>query len=173
MKELDGFDALCERQFPINWMFACDGKSISANSSERHVRPKWPLIILTVGLKERCAQCREFISDRTLRPQQTGSSRLRTVTDMLECQRDGAQPGGHKAKLLDCFGYGSLLPRRHEREVDIGSRDEPNSKFFETYGKPGKLACDLWRDLQAHKDADRTAVGRWRSKRRGVAICHR
>jgi hypothetical protein len=72
---------------------------------------------------------------------------------MLEDQPESAEPAGHAGQLLDCVGYGSLVPRRHKSEVNIGRRDRPDRQFFETYGKLGEFSCDLWHDLQANKYA--------------------
>ena len=54
-EEFDGADMLREGQFPIDWVSAGDGTSISAKASKRDMGPKWPLVTLTVCVKERNA----------------------------------------------------------------------------------------------------------------------
>jgi hypothetical protein len=154
LKEFDGLDVLRKQQFPVNWMFAGDRRSVAAKPGERHMRPERPLARLPIGLKERSAQCRDFIASRTVRPEQAGPFRPRTVPDMLVCHPESSEPAGHKAKPFDGVGYRSLVPRGHKCQVDVGRRDRPNRRIFETCGKPGKFARNPGRGLHTHKDAD-------------------
>ena len=101
-------------------------RSICAKSSERHVRLERTLVRLTKSLKERCAHFDDFIGSRTVRPEQTRPPRLRAVTDMPKDQPEIVKPAGHATKLADCVGYGSFVPRRHKREVDVGWLDQPH-----------------------------------------------
>ncbi len=98
-------------------------------------------------------QCGDFIASRTVHPDQTRPPRLWAVTDMLKDQPEIAKPAGHAAKLLDCVGYGSFVPRRHKREVNIGWFDQPDRHLFKRRGKLGEFSRDLRRDPQPHKNA--------------------
>ncbi|MDR3485268.1 MAG: hypothetical protein P4M05_10190 [Bradyrhizobium sp.] len=49
--------------------------------------------------------------------------------------------------------YGSFVPRRHKREVDIGWFDQPNRQLFERDGKLGEFSGDLRRDPEPYKNA--------------------
>ena len=118
-------------------------------------------------------QRHHFIARHTFRPQQARTFRLWPVTDMLEGQHEWAKPLGYKAKPIDCFGYGSFIPWWHERQVDIGGRDEPNREWFQSADKLRELACDLSCNLQADKDAGGLIGIRWRSDRGVGKICHR
>jgi hypothetical protein len=155
LKKLDRFDTLGQRQRPINWMVSCDRHPISANSRERHVWLKRPFVGLPIGLQKRCAQGGDCIGSATVNPEQPGPSRLRPITRMPEYQLKSAEPAGNPAELLDRIGYRSLVPRGHKSEMNIGWRDRPDKRLFESCSKPRELTGDLRHDLQADKHARR------------------
>ena len=153
MKELDRSDALRERQVLINGMLFGKSPSVSTNPSHRHMRPKWPLVGVSISLKEGGTQFGDFIAVLAFRPQQARSTPLRAVAEMLERQRETAKFGDHAAKSLDCFGNGSLIPRRHNRKVDIGRGYEPNTGSFQAPHTLREFGCDFGRNPQAHENA--------------------
>lgn len=104
MKEFDGFNPLGQRQWLINRMFPRDCWRSCANSGERHVRPKRPLVPLPKCEKKRHAQGGDFVGGHTRRPKQTRSSRLRTVADMLENQGKTPYLAVTLASLAIAFG---------------------------------------------------------------------
>jgi hypothetical protein len=153
LKELDRLDGLLKREFLLDWMLAGDRSAASTNPGERRMRPKRPLVGLLEDVKKCCAQRRQLLGDGTFHPHQAGPFRLRTVADTSELQGKGDKPIGYQPKLLDGFGYGRLLPRRHEREVDVGGGHRPHRPMLQAMDKPRELPCDFRRNLQAHEDA--------------------
>jgi hypothetical protein len=117
------------------------------------MRPKWPLVGVSISLKEGGTQFGDFIDVLAFRPQQARSTPLRAVAEMLERQRETAKFDDHAAKSLDCFGNGSLIPRRHNRKVDIGGGYEPNTGSFQAPHTLREFGCDFRRNPQAHENA--------------------
>ena len=78
---------------------------------------------------------------------------MRTITQMLECQRELAKSADRDTEFFDCFRYGSLIPRRHERKMNIGGSYELDGRLLQLSRQSSKLAGDLGRDLHAHEDA--------------------
>ncbi len=66
------------------------------------MRLEGPIVRLPIGFQKRCVKRGDFVGDRTVRPEQTRSPRLRAITDILEDQLESAKSGGYAAKLGDC-----------------------------------------------------------------------
>ena len=143
MKKLNRFDTLGQRQRSINWMFACDGHTIPANSRKRHVRLKRPFVGLPIGQQKSCAQGGDCIGSATVNPEQPGPSRLWPITRMLEYQLKSAEPAG-KSELFD------ELQKANQQwldriQVEAKSASEFASKLMAARSIPDAMtACQEW-----------------------------
>jgi hypothetical protein len=104
LKELNRFYGLRQRHLLVNRMSSRDCRCIAANSGKRHMWQKRTIVWLSKRVQERAAQRRDFVTGRTLSPDQARSFRLWTIADMLEKQRESAEPGDHAAELGDRVG---------------------------------------------------------------------
>lgn len=91
---------------------------------------------------------------------------------MLECQCELAKSANRDTAFFDCFRYGSLIPRRHERKMNIGGRCEFIGNEggaltipFSPHDARASLATPRSADAWETRRQDAAAVGR----RRGPA----
>lgn len=157
MQELDRANALRHRKLPIDRAFPRDDGAIAAKPGECDMRTKRPLVRLLKRLKERGAQLRQVRSDRAFHPQKPRASRLRTISDMAKFQHEFAELAGDAAKLPDRIRYRSLVPRRHQREMNVGRSNQANRKSLQFPRHPRQLPGDLGR----HLDCDENARPSW------------
>jgi len=155
LHQLDRTDALAERKIPIDRIFPRDNGSVAAKPGQRDMRPKRPLIGLLKGDKKLGAQSRKIGPGRAFRPQQTRASRLRTVSDMPKFQDETAEPAGDATKLPDRIRCRNLVPWRHQREMNVGRRNEANRKSFQFPRELREFIGDLRRDPESDEDACR------------------
>ena len=153
MHEFDRTDALRERKIAIDRMFARDDGSVAAKPGQRDVRPKRPLVRLPKDEKKLGVQSCEVRPRRAFRPQKSRASRLRTVSDMPEFQSEIAEPVGDAVKLFDRIRDRSLIPWRHQREMNVGGCDQANRKPLQLPRHPRELAGNLRRHPERDENA--------------------
>lgn len=153
MHEINRFDPLHEHQVPINRMFSRDDGSIATKPSQRDMRSKRSVVRLPKGEKKNGAQFRDVLPGRAFRPQKARTLWLRTVADMPKFQGERVKPIGHATKLPDSVRYRNLVPRRHQREMNVGRGDETNWKWLETPRHLRELVGNLGRDLESDKNS--------------------
>ena len=155
MHELDRIDTLREHKILIDRMSSRDAGSIATKPCQRDMRPKRPVVRLPKRQKKDGPQFCDIRPSRAFRPQKTRPSRLRTIADMLELQGKVAKAVGHATKLLDCIRYGTLVPRWHQREMNVGRSDETDRKSLQPPHHLRELVSNVRRDLERDENSCR------------------
>ena len=155
MHKLDSAYMLREHKTSIDRMFSCDDGAIATQSGKRDMRPKGPFVDLSKREKQHGAQLRHRRRGRAFHPQEARTSPLRTVSDVPEFQGEIAAIIGDATERLDRIRYRSLVPRRHQGEMNVGGSDEPNPKSLQFLRHPGKFAGSHGRDLDGDKNPRR------------------
>jgi hypothetical protein len=90
--------------------------------------PKRPFVSSTKHSQKSGAQFRNFLPSRAFHPQETWMFQFHTITDMSKFQGESAEPLSHAPQFLDRIRYRFFIPRRHQREMDVGGRGKMNWK---------------------------------------------
>ena len=72
---------------------------------------------------------------------------------MLECQCKLAKSANRDSELFHCFRYEMLIPRRHERKMNICGRYELDGRLLQLSRQSSQLTRDLGHDFHADEDA--------------------
>lgn len=158
-----------ERDRPVHRVLARERGRLAVNAGQRHMRPERPFLALTEGLQQSRVEGGEFGVPGAFDPEQARPLRLRPIANTLVRQGEGLKPLCQAAEPGDGIGDRGFIPRRDQRQVDVGRRDQADRGRAEGRGQCRKLQRDLRGDPEADEQTCRRCLRRGRRKRQILA----